>query len=566
MEISIRPYHKNRYPLRGILIKNPSPSYWLKELSRMGISLDEIKVYAIPTQVPNKLWGCLLSLPKDQTIMDNIHIQCQYIENCLFIPQKTRIYPSVTADELKKMLGNQQALLHPGFGLVPLEETVDWNLMIHLDKSPIKLKKPAKGVYIPHKVDRIKVKEVSPEEVLKQLEEKAFPPQEKIESKPLSILEKIKLKLLKGLFKKDKGDHKISSSSENSGKGSNKDNFLRKLFFKKKWLDQLKMDLKELEDRNQKELDKLMRMFQNDPEEALKYAIPLNDGLTRGNNSTLDHTPALNLFGNNHGSKSNGGSVGIEDIQFEKLRQQYKHTAQQMEKNGDYKKAAFIHLKLLKDYLAAANVLKNGKHYSEAASVHLKYTGSKENAAACYEQGNMTEQAIDLYEQLNRFEKVGDLYSYMNLNKKADHFYKKVVDDHKENNHYIQASKILKEKMNEKNLGQRLLKAGWEQGIEPLSCLNKYFQDFESDELLSIEISNLYEQSTSDKNIELFLKALITENSRNRKTVHKTRDIAFQIISENSQKHPSFINQLKKINEKDSNIYKDILRFKNKTD
>jgi hypothetical protein len=49
------------------------------------------------------------------------------------------------------------------------------------------------------------------------------------------------------------------------------------------WVNGLQQDFEELERRNQKHLDRLMKLFKNNPLEALKYKIPLdNEGYQEG--------------------------------------------------------------------------------------------------------------------------------------------------------------------------------------------------------------------------------------------------------------------------------------------
>jgi len=48
-----------------------------------------------------------------------------------------------------------------------------------------------------------------------------------------------------------------------------------------------------------------------------------------------------------------GGTVDFRD-EFFRLQNQYRLTAKELKEKGKFKKAAFIYLKLLKDYNAAA--------------------------------------------------------------------------------------------------------------------------------------------------------------------------------------------------------------------
>ena len=51
MQLKIKPYSKNTYPLSGFLIKNASVKAWIVELQRLNFSLEEVEVYPIPNTV-----------------------------------------------------------------------------------------------------------------------------------------------------------------------------------------------------------------------------------------------------------------------------------------------------------------------------------------------------------------------------------------------------------------------------------------------------------------------------------------------------------------------------------
>src|ERR1700761_8084029 len=95
------------------------------------------------------------------------------------------------------------------------------------------------------------------------MEENTFPQKKEFNDKPLGWGEKIKLGLLKLLF----GSSDKIKASEN------------------RIIQSLQEKLEDLERRNQSEVEKLMELFKNNPDEALKYAIPLDgEGTTRGGN------------------------------------------------------------------------------------------------------------------------------------------------------------------------------------------------------------------------------------------------------------------------------------------
>jgi len=168
MELKIRPFPKNKYPKRGILIKSSSPLVWFREIESLGIDLNAVQSFAIPSFKPNVLYGCLIIFgghaPGD--IGKNAYFQC--FDNTLFIPENTDFYPRITSDDWKNIEA-KYIIMHPDFGLVKLNEAIDWvSLLQESPKTEARLKKPSNGVFIPQKIRSYKVN-MNDDELLESL-------------------------------------------------------------------------------------------------------------------------------------------------------------------------------------------------------------------------------------------------------------------------------------------------------------------------------------------------------------------------------------------------------------
>ena len=84
MELRIKPFPKNNYPKKGFLIKGSSPSIWLHEMEILGIDLDQIQSFPIPSNEPNILYVCFLVFQNNTPteIGKNSYFQC--FDNKLF--------------------------------------------------------------------------------------------------------------------------------------------------------------------------------------------------------------------------------------------------------------------------------------------------------------------------------------------------------------------------------------------------------------------------------------------------------------------------------------------------
>ncbi len=565
MELQIKPFHKNLFPLNGLFIRGENIADWITEIQQMQLNLNKIEVYAIPNIKANTIWGCLIAI-NDANKLKNIgrNELAQLANGLVYMPEKTVLYPNLTVNETAKIFKNQKHIFHPEIGLFELEGPID--LSEFLEKPILKqveIEIPKDSAFIPKQVKSLRVQPVSPEEILKNLENNTFPQKEEFEDRPLSTLEKGKLLLYKAIF---------NSSKNKEGKF---DAVINQLFSPLisilptsigNLVDKMQNNFEKLEKRNQSEVDKLLDLLKNNPKEALKYAIPLdNDGTSRGGFDAQFNLSKLwsdfSLFGNSRSGNGGGGSVNLGD-QYFTLQQQYQKTAEELIKQKEYQKAAFIYMKLLKNYHQAAQTLEDGQMYQEAATIHLKYTKNKQKAAECYEKGKMILEAIEIYAELNQKEKVGDLYVSINKKKEADVYYEMVINDYRTNGQFIKASLISKNKVRNISSAQELLLEGWKSKRDAVNCLTNYFSNIDNLKVLKNEINRIYTKDLDGTNEGLFLSTLKYEFKKQNDLADYIRNIAYEIIAKEIKTNPSVSIELKEFNKEDKALIKDALRYR----
>lgn len=168
MELKIKPFPKNNYPKTGVLIRSSSPRVWLQEMELLGIDLNAVQSFAVPSQEPNVLYGCLLvfnhNVPAD--IGQHRYFQC--FENRLFIPENTDFYPKLIAEDWKYQ-DVQYVIMHPDFGLVRLTEEIDWIAVLQdSSRTESVIRKPLNGISIPQKIRSFQVN-INDDDLLEQL-------------------------------------------------------------------------------------------------------------------------------------------------------------------------------------------------------------------------------------------------------------------------------------------------------------------------------------------------------------------------------------------------------------
>ena len=277
----------------------------------------------------------------------------------------------------------------------------------------------------------------------------------------------------------------------------------------------------------------------------------------------------ISMLNDNEGSKSIGGKgnsgrgFALDSAIFDKIRSSYENLAQKYIDEKDYRKAAGVYMNLLKDNYRAASTLYDGGFYNEAAVVYLKKLDNKAEAANCYEMANQIGKAIELRKELSHFEKVGDLYLKLNDRKAANTYYQMVVDDYLKYDQMVQASLVYRKKMELPDEAQKILLQGWNRDLDPFNCINNYFANIFDLKLLESEIQNIYKNTNKEKKT-IFLSVMKYEFSKSEKLHKTTRNIAYEIISENVASNPDLITELNHFNPNDKVVAKDIIRFRAK--
>ncbi len=257
MELRIRPFPKNNFPKKGLLIKGSSPLTWLHEMEILGIDLDQIQSFPIPSGKPNILYGCFLVFKNlvPGEIGRNSYFQC--IDNKLFIPENTTFYPKLNPEDWQNT-DAEFLIMHPEFGLVKLNEEIDWISIIQNPKdSEAKIRKPSNGVKIPRKIESYTV-EMDDEKVLEDLE------------KPQT---------------------------------------------EEEWMKNLPFDMKKVMKGNKKEIEKYLQYIEKYPDRAVELGVPLDImGTSRGDGFStfkfLEGTWFEKFFGGKDSDSDNESTFG----------------------------------------------------------------------------------------------------------------------------------------------------------------------------------------------------------------------------------------------------------------
>ncbi len=566
MKLILKPSLVNTHPVSGFLIRGDGLHKWFVELQLSNLSHHDVTIYPIPNTTVNSVWGCYVHLLVPHVDLSQGNKQrCLKRSENLIIPEKSKLFPDLVNEEVDRIFSSCKHLFHPEFGLVELEKPVDISdKIIAPSYNNIEIISPQDTVERPSSIHVFQIEPMEPDDILSELS-KAGPAKKTITDKPLNFGEKVKLDAYRLLFKPSE---ESTGETTNAGK-QYKEPWLGKLFpsnfgMESKLAQRMMQDLEKLEERNKKAVDKLMDLLDKNLEEALHYALPLDNLPGRGADSptsfTLDKLWSnFSLLGGQSGS---GGSVNLGDDTYLRLNEKYRKGALDLIEKGEYQKAAFVYMKLLKDFYQAAETLEKGKMYKEAAAIYEKHLKNKQKAAECYEMAHMFQKSIALNEELKEFEKVGDLYTRINNRKQAQNYYGLAVDEHLSRKQHIKAAKLTKEKMGQFEKGQEILIDGWKTTRDGYKCLLYYFSEFEDDEPLLTELEEVYTEDFESKDHTSFIQVVKQLYKTRTDIKEELRDMGYEIVSNQVKLNPEIVSELKGFNQKDHEFVKDSIRFK----
>lgn len=206
---------------------------------------------------------------------------------------------------------------------------------------------------------------------------------------------------------------------------------------------------KSLEAARNRELLRLMSLLEKNPDEGLKFALPMEGdahrGIARPTNRLGPRNVDFNL-----GSLGGGRPTDVWDMSADfrqRLIRRYRDLAAREIALGRHRRAAYIFAKLLNDLRSAAATLAAGGHYREAAVLYEDRLHQPELAADCLRRGGLRTEAIALFTRLSRHETVGDLYAELEQMEEAEAAWERAVATHLAADDVLQAARLLESKL-----------------------------------------------------------------------------------------------------------------------
>lgn len=521
---------------------------WLLEMARWKLPWKDLQCFPVPVSLEdNRQAGLLVIFPENTTAQTsdfpNPYIR---IGKRLLIPQHTKLFPPLLPEELNSLSSWEVQFLHPTIGLVgfdekdaiALEDVLRLKMAIEKDWSKARQASP-----VAPRLRSISIEEVSIENVFSEIHDslntKSLKDIPSADDEDESLLDTIGYNILKGSSSllegfMDRFGKEMTPEEAASGETPP----LNQLH---SWM-QGKMD--DILNRREKELERLEKLFDEDPDEALRYAIPLDSPYAGRGTSTPSSQLGKNNTDFSLGGIGGGGASDAWKIHNERyfaLQRKYTESANRAIQEGDFRKAAYIYARLLGNLNQAANVLEQGGHYREAAALFKDHLKNKHGASRCLEAGGMLGEAAVLYEEIDNFEKAADLFGEIGNTTKSSLLYQKAASKAIDNNNPLKAGKLYAEKLHDSENAQHLwFDQGWKKGTQADECLNAWLDSVsEGDGETAIKkLDQVFRNDTPGHMEPTFGKVLLGQKKalENEEIDAYAEQVAYEVISRNLQR------------------------------
>lgn len=576
MHIQLKPKHRatSARPAAAFL-EGSDPVAWLLEISRWGLPHERLRCYALPRSLQTVEPAGLLVVFQQAADAKQADPKNPYqaLGGKLYVPADAEVFPAVNEAEWPALLTWDVQVLHPHIGLVGFHhsDALDLSTLPQFGPSrPADWGLAQNGISPRPPFRHIEVRQIKTDDLIQSLRKDEG-------TKPLSDLSPKKPSETPAALD---GLRRYLLTRALAATGRYRDNFGNPnrpndgndwLASVEQWVQR---QLDAIVNKRRSEIERLLDLFNRDTDEALRYALPLEDPYAKRGTappSTALGPRSTDFSLGNIGGGSASDNWTLEDKHLRDLRLKYHAAARKAIADGDFRRAAYIYAHLLHDYNTAASALRQGGYWREAAALYKDHLGNLPAAAECLEMGQLYWEAIEIYEKLARHEKCGDLYLLTGEAEKAAAAWEKHIEAALRNDDYMDATRVLLEKTRDPERAKNLLLEAWtkpSKQAEP--CLRRYFHTVAETEReqLPLRVQEVAQQHTvQPQQRGQLLQALLhlAEQRPGADVMDISRHIAYGIVSELAErgdKHKLFL--LQKFLPDDRLLAGDASRFSDK--
>jgi hypothetical protein len=541
MKLSLQFQNSVSGTARAAFLSGENPGIWLETISSWGISPAALEAYVVPRSLSDLSVAGLLLIHRPGIFPTHLALREAYqcIADSLLIPSYAAIHPPVLPIEWKSLLHYDWHFYHPGIGMVGFNQSDQIqlaDLLTYPAASPQEWRGANSGIQPPAMLREVSIKQPKVENLFLDIQEigdrsiqdllKQTPPEESQSSS-------LRLELLKEF---ERWLHQRPTVREGQAQG-----------WLGKWLDsvqdRISQRIADLRQQREDEINRLLKLFEQNPDEALHYSIPLNSPYEGRGVATpggiLGRRDSVDYSARGLGQGKAIDNWSIDEARRAALHQHYLRVANEKVAAGDFRKAAYIHAHLLGDYYTAAKVLEQGKHYLDAAILYRDHLKNRQQAATCFELGGLYTEAIQLYLELGQREKAADLYHLLDRPAEAAKLYQACIEQALLRSDYLDAARLCEDKLGDEEQAKAILLRGWRSSPNPITCLNRYLAFFQDAEPAAFdqELQRIYTHEVLPAQRQDFIKVLedIGKDASRRGKLPHTRAIVYTLISKELQ-------------------------------
>lgn len=399
-----------------------------------------------------------------------------------YLPIDADLFPTVSPEGLDSLIQVYHlCLFHPRFGFIGFEKSDEYSisqLIAFPMSSEQRWNRAKKGIHFARKVEKIELISPPPKTDIRSKSTKQSRDfsASKFEINRLKAMNEKHLKVLKEQQVEAKKEKRASKKIFTFGFRKKKNTPPNPVNSVRSWAgDQFNTAMNRVRHR---ELHKLVDLLENDPDEGLRYAIPLASGKHRGlahpTAHLRTHDPTFKLELLNGGSPTDSWHIPA-DLRRQ-LVNQYRTIATSKTRQGNYREAAYVYAYLLGDINAAAYSLSKGEFYREAAILYKDTLKKPRSAAFCLEKAGLLTEAIPLYQNVGDFEKAAELCIRLERLEDSTYFYQKAVYQYQSRGNILDAAKILEAKLDDIPAALTILRSAWPASGQATRSLKEFFR------------------------------------------------------------------------------------------
>ncbi|HWE97186.1 MAG TPA: hypothetical protein VG269_24715 [Tepidisphaeraceae bacterium] len=483
-------------------IPGADPEVWLQEVALWRVAMADLRFYVVPASSRSRdPVGVLVDLPAGVAPQGILRAQPYgRLADRFYLPSDAALQPAVTEAELNSVLLHDVMVLHPSAGLIGFgrEEALRASDLIEAPpQRPMAWGLGRPGGFLRDKLLAVEATETpgfedilasarddigsSAPDLLPRSPEKSRvgSAAKWIAMTPLALVAMAGLssvEFLRALGKLLPAGRR-PASQDRAGKGvPGKPGRLENL---RLWFAEKAAAIsKSLLESRQSELERLRQKLQADPDEGLRYAIPLRSLGTRGRappgGRLSRRDPAFNLSKLFSGGQA-ADPWALPPDMLASLSEHYRKAANRELNLGRFRRAAYVFAELLGDFTSAAGALERGRHFREAAVLYKEQLKNPRKAAECLEQGGLLIEAVALYAELELFEKAGALYTLMGRPDDAVRCYRAQVEIFLTRSDFLGAADLLEHELKSPDEALETLTSAWPQAQSAGACLEESF-------------------------------------------------------------------------------------------